>query len=134
MSLTAIGTAITCLAFGPALSKEHVLHYKIMNPIVMSSKEITTSSFNEISSFEEWKFTVIEDRTDNCPGTITAKTAKGQLANFKGIHTTPPGRSEGVLIWEDSEGELHKAPVECPIPINPTCFTAEEQIDGWDLL
>lgn len=134
MSLTAIGTAITCLAIGPALNKEHVMHYKIMNPIVLDTKEIATSSFNEISTFEEWKFKIIDDRTDNCPGTITAQTTTGQYAKFKGIHTTAPGRSEGVLIWQDDEGELHKAPVECPIPINPTCFSVKEQIDGWENL
>lgn len=133
MSLAAIGTAITCIAYGPAVTRENVNYFKVLQPIEISTSEVQMSGTNEVSTFQQWSFKVIDDRTDACPGALIGKSSKGALLAFKGIHTTEPGRTVGVLLWEDAGGELFKAPVECAVSINSACRESQDQIGGWEI-
>lgn len=133
MSLALVGLALTCMPYGPAHSRENLLKYKFFEEIRIEDGYMSTQSVNEIAVYEKWKFRVVEDRTDACPGTILGKATDGTYGALKGLYTDETGVTRGILIFDDAHGERFKALVECKVSVNPACTYPGENIPGWEV-
>ncbi|WP_415062550.1 hypothetical protein [Bdellovibrio sp.] len=133
MSLMASTLLVTCLAYGPAVTRENNLKYKFLQPIEIANSEIRTVSVNQNSEFEVVEAVLTEDRSDACPGTISGKQKNGAIVALKGLYTGPNGYTRGVFIFDDLHGERYKALVECPhFAVNPSCPSDDDAIHGWE--
>ncbi len=133
MSLIASTLLVTCLAYGPAVTRENNLKYKFLQPIEIANNVMRTVGVNQNSEFEVFEASLTEDRSDACPSTISGKQNNGAIIALKGLYTGPNGYTRGVLIFDDSQGERYKALVECPhFAINPSCQSADDAIHGWE--